>query len=396
MQLLLDTPDDSLMRLIPSASWWLSREVERLPDEGLWKLWDRLVDSVSNDVEEVENDGDLYTKSINAPSGQLAEILLGRWKTSEVGREIPEKIQIRLEKLIGTNGRFGTLARVNIAAKVTRLFEYAPNWTSENILPLFNWSSPDARAVWSAQKYSNYIGSPTFYEKMKMKESFLALFARADLGEEDLQCFSELLVVMMLANQSPNVAYPITLREARVALRQLGERGMRTVAQRLANEMQDAKPEDKKSTWDKVVGPVFKGMWPLDTELQTPAATNALVRMLLASGAAFPRATKDVIPFIRPENPGEGCSIFIMSISSDYSKELNISFNEPDDLSHEELNNLFSGYPQIMLDLVAAIVDDQQQTGPYRLAEVLRRVQRHDPQLANTKTFQRLWAITDD
>ena len=394
MQLLLDTPDDSLMRLIPSASWWLSREVERLPDEGLWKLWDRLVDSVSNDVEEVENDGDLYTKSINAPSGQLAEILLGRWKTPEVGREIPEKIQIRLEKLIGTNGRFGTLARVNIAAEVTRLFEYAPNWTSENILPLFNWSSPDARAVWSAQKYSNYIGSPTFFAKMK--EPFLALFARADLGEEDLQCFSAWLVMMMLANQSPNVAYPITLREARVALRQLGERGMRTVVQRLANKMQDAKPEDKESTWDEVVGPVFKGMWPLDTELQTPAATNALVRMLLASGAAFPRAAKDVIPFIRPENPGEGCSIFIMSISSAYSKELNISSKELDNLSHEELNNLFSGYPQIMLDLVAAIVGDQQQPGPYRLAEVLRRVRRHDPQLANTRTFQRLWAITGD
>jgi hypothetical protein len=313
---------------------------------------------------------DLLNDSINSPSGRLAEILLKKLTKSEISREMPDDMQARFEKLIRAGGRFGELARVRLAAEVSLLFERAPNWTAENIVPLFDWSSPDAHAAWSSRKYSNYIGSPMLIGLMK--GPFLAMFGRDDVDEHDLQIFAEWLAAIMLANQSGDADYPVSSTEARSALRQVGARSLSNVAHRLAVEMEKAEPQEKIAKWRNVVGSVFRKIWPLDAELQSSSSTFHLVQLLCGSGAAFPEVADVILPFIRSEDPGQHSSVYSISEAPDV---------------------LYSSSAEKMLDLISAVVGNAPARTVYGLTKALDRVRANAPKLADTKRFQKLVSI---
>jgi hypothetical protein len=313
---------------------------------------------------------DLLTASLNHPAGRLAEVLLKKLTKGPDDREPPEPLRARLDKLIAAGGNFGRLARVRLAKEVSFLFERAPAWTKDKIIPLFDWSSPDAGAVWSARKYASYIGSPELFGLTK--QPFLDLFGRADVSREELQVFATWLTAIMIANESKQADYPITPAEARSALRRAGVESLSSVAHHLAIEMERARSEEKLSKWHDVVGPVFQSIWPLDLELQTSASTFKLVQLILASGAAFPEAAEVVVPFIRPDDARHHTSVY--------------SISKADDV-------LYSSSPEKALDLLGAVVGEAPAPGPYGLRKALERIREQAPQLANTRKYQKLLSL---
>lgn len=310
---------------------------------------------------------DALTDALNAPAGRLAEVLIKRMTKGENGEEMPDAIRQRLDTLASAPGRFGELARVRFAAEVSFLFERAPLWTAERIVPLFDWKSPDAPNAWNARKYSNYIGSPRLFEQTKAP--FLELFGRPEISEDDLRVYGEWLATIVIANRSGNAGYPITPTEARSALRAAGARALSSVGHRLAIEMESAKPEDKAARWRDVVGSVFQSIWPLDADLQSPNLTFQLVQILRETGVAFPEAAEVIIPFIRQEDPRQQTAAY--------------SISEADDV-------LYVSSPERMLDLVAAVVGDAPPRSIYGLTKALDRILRYAPQLAAARKFQRL------
>ena len=371
-QLLLRCPIDIFSEIAPDASWWLNEAAKTLDENLLWTLWDRIAEASLQEINAVTMD-DRLTASLNHPSGRLAEILLKKLTTGSNDRELTEPLRARLDKLTTTTGTFGHLARVRLAAEVSLLFERAPIWTNDKIIPLFDWSSPEAATMWSARKYANYIGSPELIALTK--QPFLALFRRADVSEEELRTFAAWLAAIMIANQSDRVDYPITSSEARSALRQAGVKSLSSVGHHLAMEMESAKLDQKILKWRNVVAPVFQSIWPLDIELQTSASTFKLVQILLSSGAAFPEAAEVIIPFIRPDDPGHHTSVF--------------SISEADDV-------LYSSSPEKMLDLVAAVVGDAPARSNYGLRKALERIREHASPLANSKKFQKLLGLSSE
>jgi len=288
-------------------------------------------------------------------------------RKGEGEKEMPEDMRARFDKLTDAPGKFGTLARVRFAAEASLLFERAPAWTAEKIVPLFDWNSPEASLMWNARRYSSYIGSPELFRLMKAP--FLALFSRTDVPEEERQTYADWLAAIILANQAHQAGYPLTAAEARFALRQAGPRSLTDVGHRLATAVEKAKPDEKIATWRNIVGPVFQSIWPPDIELQTPSSTFKLVQILRACGDAFPEAADVIIPFIRPEDPRRHTSIH--------------SLSEADDI-------LYSASPQKMLDLISAVVGDTPTRSIYGLSKALERVRAHDPKLADTRKFQKL------
>jgi hypothetical protein len=137
----------------------------------------------------------------------------------------------------------------------------------------------------------------------------------------------------------------------------------------LAIEMGSAKPAEQKSVWQTIVGPVFEGAWPLDTELQTPRATFKLVQLLLATGQAFGEAAPIVIPFIRPEDRRAHSSIF------------SISEAKPD---------IYAVAPHQMLNLLTAVAGDAPNRSLYGMSKALENLQEKAPELTVTKAFQKL------
>ena len=312
---------------------------------------------------------DALMDALNAPAGRLAEVLIKRMTKGENGEEMADAIRERFDKLASNPGIFGELACVRFAAELSLLFERAPIWTAERILPQFDWKCPNAPKLWNARKYSNYIGSPELFELTKAP--FLELFGRPEIAEDDLRVYGNWLAVIMIANRSRNAGYPITATEARSALRAAGTRALSSVGHRLAIEMAAAKPEEKIAHWQNVVGPVFESIWPLDANLQSSNLTFNLVHILRSSGDAFPQAADAIIPFIQPEDPRQHTSVF--------------SILNGDDV-------IYASSPEKMLDLIAAVIGDSR--GAFGLMKVLDRIRERAPRLANTKKFQRLVSLT--
>jgi hypothetical protein len=310
---------------------------------------------------------DVLSAALNAPPGHLAEVLIKRMTKGANGEEMPDSLRQRFDRLASASGTFGELARARFAAEVALLFEKAPMWTAERIVPLFDWSSPEAANAWNARKYSNYIGSPQLFELTKAP--FLELFGRREITEDDLDVYGDWLAIIMIANRSEAAGYPITPTQARSALRMAGARVLPSVSRRLADTMTSAKPEEKGARWHNVVGPVFESIWPLDAELQSSSSTFELVRILLGSGDAFPQAAETLIPFIKAEDPRQHTSVHSISTADDV---------------------IYASSPEKVLDLVTTVVGDAPSQSVYGLRRVLSRIRERAPVLAETKKFQKL------
>jgi hypothetical protein len=364
--LLLDWPEEEFDGIASAASLWLNENCKAIDDD-LWGLWDKILSVASKEPDDSDDADDLLTSALNDPAGRLTEILLGKLRQQKARGNLPTDLRKRMDRLVAMPGRFGKLARVRLAAEVSLLFDLAPDWTRERLLPFFEWSSPEAPAMWSARSFSNYIGSPRLMSLTKVP--FLELFGRPDTPPEQLRIYAEWLTAVALANQLGDAGYPITMSEMRSVLRKAGEKALPSVGHRLAVEMERAKSDEKVERWRTVVGPVFQGMWPLDIELQTAASTFKLVQLLLATGVAFPQAANVIIPFVRSDLPDHYSTVFSIAKADD---------------------SLFVSSPAKMLDLLSAVVGDPPPASVYALQKALARIQAANPKLVDTRQFQKL------
>ena len=133
--------------------------------------------------------------------------------------------------------------------------------------------------------------------------------------------------------------------------------------------LERAKPAEKVEHWRRVVGPVFRGIWPLDIDLQTSATTFKLVQILIATGDAFPDAAETIIPFVRPEERQGHTTVFSLA---------------------QAPSEFYKTAPAKFLDLLAAIVGDAVPGSVFSLGSALSRLRDVAPELAGTKKFQKL------
>lgn len=366
---LLQMPQQAFVEVLESASWWMEERAKHLDDDILWPLWDRIEVAAPRTFDS-DYIKDAFGAALNAPPGHLATVVLKKLEKGNLGKEMPGALLTRFDKLADATGIFGKLARVRLAAALTFLFERAPEWTTQKIIPLFYWSSGEARAVWSARKYFNYIGSPKLMSLLK--ESFLTLFKRNDIPKEDIRIFADWLAVIAIVNIKNTAGYPISMIEIRSALRQAPESSLSSIGHRLAIEMENAKPEEKVKRWREVVGPVFTSIWPLDVELQTSSSNFKLVQILRATGDAFPDAADVIIPFIRAEDERQNTSVYSISEASEI---------------------LYRAAPEKMLELLTALLGDAPAGSAFGLSKALDRLRKVDPALAKKRKFQKLEII---
>jgi hypothetical protein len=311
---------------------------------------------------------DAFHSAINTPPGRLAEVLLTKLSKEKRGkRQVSAEMHARLEKLIAAPGKAGRLARVRLAADLPFLYARTPRWTKNHIVPLFDWSCPDAADMWAARKYSNAIGSPKLFALIK--KPFLELFGQPGLDAGDIHHFAEWLAALVIANVKSNAGYPLSSMEARAALRRAGAGVLSAVGHQLAVEMGHAANDKKIEQWRAVVGPVFQSIWPLDAELQTSSSTFKLVQILIAAGPAFSEAADVIIPFIRSDDVREQTNVFSISQAPEA---------------------LYEASPSKMLDLLAAMVGDAQPASVLSLDKALTKLRKFDPKLADTRKFQKL------
>jgi len=348
----------------------MDERAKTLDEALLWPLWDRIADVALSDTEARQAMNDIFTEALNSSAGRLVEVLIRKMPASIGDDAVPATLKARLDRMASAPGHAGKLARVRLAADVSMLFQRAPIWTAERIVPLFDWSSPEAADVWSARKYANYVGSPELFRLTK--SAFLEIFSRPTTPDGDLRVFSEWLTAILIANQSKKADYSISPTEARVALRRAGVRALSNVGHRLTAELSGGTSTERGARWRTIVGPVFISMWPLDVELQTSATTYKLAQLVRNTGDAFPEAADIIIPFIRPEEGRSHSTVFAIA--------------EADDA-------IYKLAPAKVLDLLAAVVGDGSSGSVYGLDKAMNRILAQDPKLGDTRKFQKLLSV---
>lgn len=363
---LLQWPMASFGDIVGAVANWLDTPQGLALGDSFWMLWDKVLANLP-DEEDDHDPARYFDQAINTPVGNLAEAILKKMPSSEGDVAFIEKIEPRLNAVCELPDHNGVLVRVRLAADVAFLYARTPEWTTGHLLPLFDWGQPLALAAWSARRYANSIGPPALFALTKI--SFLEMFGRADIPAKLKEDYADWLVVPLFSNQAYNAGYPLTPVESRAALRRIGSNALWQVGHRFAIEMEAAAPAEKLKTWREVVGPVFRGTWPLDAELQTPRANFKLVQMLRATGEAFPEAVDDVIPLITQEPAARGTTVF--------------SLRDADPA-------LYKLAPRKLLDLLDAIVGAGEPGSVYSLKIVLDRLLEADPAVADLPKYQRL------
>jgi hypothetical protein len=131
---------------------------------------------------------DWLTSAINHPAGQVATVWLrclsGRIRLAERWTGIPTELRARFNALLDDGGPNGVLGRVLFASHTQFLFSADAAWTSERVLPLFDWTIDAQRAE---QAWSGFLvwgqWNDALFERMRAQT--IQTFTRMNLLEDD-------------------------------------------------------------------------------------------------------------------------------------------------------------------------------------------------------------------
>lgn len=369
--MLSNWPDQNFREMADTVSHWLSEKASEIPSEAIWPLWDK-IERVADQVEAPdESFAGSLGQAINHPGGRLAEALIKRLSMEHQSGSLSDELMERFTRLADGKDTHARLARVAWARNLSFLFFAVPAWTTDHMLQRFDWEkSEEAPELWSAWHASGNVGQPELIEAQK--SPFLELFERPEIPTETKSRYAEWLPIMALSNARGQTRYPVSMQEARSALRRAGARAMSSVAHQLATAMEAVDAGDRGKHWRELVGPIFAGIWPLDAELQSETATYQLVRLLLKTGDAFAEAAKQIVPFLRPESQRSGLTVYAI---------------------YKADSSIYETAPEQVLELADAVVGDAGPQRVYRLSGVLDQIVKVQPDLVNRPAYHRLRAV---
>ena len=376
--LVLKMPAAPLRAILPAAASWLQRRRTDLTgtppeDAQFFRLWDKLAEvTYAEDAppdSSSEEDSDLDSSALNEPGGILAWALHECLSSSNPAASsgLSAELRARFDRVVSAPGRAGLLARVLLMRDLAYLDWIDPDWTAAKLVPLLDWSNPEAAPLWHAHGRGQ-IGSARLFTALKA--NFLKAFRRADISED---LVTQLLNALFWSRHPESAAYNLTPLEAKQALAAATDEARRSASWQFWRLMEKDEPEaDRGEHWRNNIGPVFRQTWPLDASLRGKRSSHNLVLMALSCGTAFPDAVDAIIEVIVPHN------IYSLASSLRLEKE------------HDEL---VAKYPEAFLRLVNKLVDPELAPIPTDLANFLEQCRSIDPNIVKNADYIRLFGL---
>ncbi|WP_372522111.1 anti-phage defense-associated sirtuin Dsr1 [Sulfuricaulis sp.] len=357
---LINAPDELVRSHTHGISWWLKAIAKTFEGhEALFFLLCRRILAMNHE-DGVEGE-DPVMQAINHPVGHVTEALLQWWyrRSLEDGQSLPEELKPIFTELCNIQIEKFRHGRVLLAAHVIALYRVDRDWTTEHLLPMFDWQrSPiEARAVWEG-----FLWSPRLYRPLlsAIKQPLLETAARyGELGKHA----DQYAAFLTFAALDPGDTF--TPKELADAIRRLPADGLKSSAQALVRALEGAR-DQRGEYWRNRLLPYLRSIWPKTRELITPAISENLARLCVAAGAAFPEALQELRYWLQPaQNPD-----FLVH------------------LMHEA--KLCEKFPEDALAFLTVVVADDAQWLPRELRQCLDAIEHADQQLANDVRFIRL------
>jgi len=296
--IILDTaPDEFLKSIISNLCWWLEGVGKNLDchEELFVKLCQKLL---AIDTSEYLDDDDAVTRAINHPVGKITESLLRYWykKSPNDGDKLPENLKNIFSIICTFSDKKYAAGIVILSAHVISLYRVDRSWTSEFLLPLFDWKKfPErARNVWEG-----FLWSPRLYPPLlrEIKPAFLETSVHCEsLGKKGEQYASLLTYVALDPKDS------FTQKELTLATRNLPSSGLVSASRALVQNLEGA-GNQKSEFWKYRIKPYIHNVWPKSLNknmFNMDAISENFCRLCIAADNEFPEALDLLQPWLRP------------------------------------------------------------------------------------------------
>ncbi|MFT6915311.1 MAG: hypothetical protein ACJAWL_001616 [Motiliproteus sp.] len=300
-------------------------------------------------------------RAINHPIGHVTEALLRWWYRNDLkdGQGLLEAIKPIFTDLCDVQVDRYRHGRVLLAAHAIALFRVDQVWTTENLLPLFDWGQPgvEARVAWEGFLWSPRIYPPFLFA---IKGPLLETAGHYDdLGEHSEQYASFLTFVAL----DPGNTF--SKEELAAAIGSLPAEGLRECASTLSRAM-DGSEDQRSEYWNNRVKPFIHDLWPKSLDLLTPEISESIAGVCVSAKDSFAEAVEEFQYWLLPmEQP-------------DY----------PIHLLHEA--ELSSRFPNESLTYLDSLIGDAVQWIPAELQQCLDAIRQADPGLVNDRRHVRL------
>lgn len=299
LPVILLMPGEVLLETVHYVSSWLERcsEQSALQDGDFLELSKRIIDLPLEPKTGITTNGKETNPpvfdAINHPVGHVTQALLDAWFRSKPQDQdgLPEQLKSIFTQFCDTNVEKFTHARVLLGTHLIALFRVDVEWTSQYLLPLFNWACAEARKVWEG-----FLWSPRMYLPLlnHFKTDFLETAAHYNALDEHKSQYVSLLVLVAVDNIDG-----IDRAEIRQAVSALPPEGLENVLLSL-RRFNDGAEETRDQYWQNRVIPFWRDIWPKSVELVAPRISDLLVELILDAGNEFPDALDMVNDWLMP------------------------------------------------------------------------------------------------
>ena len=278
---------------------------------------------------------------------------------------IPNEFKTRLEYLLATPSESRNHIIESIAYKIDKLHYLEPDWVLNQIIPLFDFGHPAAKAAWNGYLSATVFQPQEIGERLKPK--LLKIFPEIQnrKWERRLATSATSVIISLSIYRQENPDGP-NVNETRKCIREMSE-----------NNRQDAIfclrkiGKQEEDGWNQYVIPFIRKTWPRERKFRTTEITFAWLNLLKTTKDDFPAVLKSLRHFLVPIEQRNNWL---------YPFARNVADGIP----------LASKHPTAVLEMLDLIIPNNPQTAPFDLDWILNLIEDADPTLARDRRYLRL------
>ena len=361
--LLIKMPTEIAAKLDLQTARWLEGTAQKIGKNERRGLWGRVWSAslLNNDP---QDDLGLDT-ALNHAGGVLGNILY-REMVELIPRVshgqtpgIPSELCTDFEKIAAEDHPSAKLARVRIAAMLVFLYRIDPDWTERAFFCRMN---PDNESTFEPRLWEGFLWSARWSPDLLKAFKPLLLKVLGDLRQIPDRVRDRAVGLFIHMAVPPDRG--IDSGDAKSALWRLGCKELSVAAEALGDILKGA--GDKSSVlWRDTIDHWFATVWPRRKQDRSKGLSQALAKMAIDSGNAFPDVVGAIQDILTPEQ---------------YNYAL-YRLNQTD---------VATRHPEAALTLVDKIVGDDGHANDDILREVLKSISEHRADLMRTDSFKRL------
>lgn len=366
-------PNKDFKSILLTASRWFEGQGPELRIKNLKifnAVWNKFIETIKSHhassgsalVRQENEEADWTGEAINSPSGNLAELhMTDPLKDNLKGGEgFPKAWLSRAEELLSLPNDAHRYAMAILAFNLTWFHYIDPRWTEKAFLKLIedkSSSQDDVRAIWAGFMWGARFPNSELFIKLK---PHLLEMAKNNISERrrHTEVLSGLLLSGWASKDNKKKRY-ISNDELRVVLLNVGDNFRANILWHLKRWS-----SDKDSIWAKQTLEFLRDVWPKHKMVRTAKTSARLCEIALNQEEDFPKI----------------CDITIKLVTKIEDEFVHIPEIQKT-ARDEEGANLAERYPEDYLNLLYAILPNQPEKWPYGSIDVLKRIEKRDPNL---------------